>query len=48
VCAGLNESAAARRSAVTGGGGASEMAAIGGVSEQKIQDFQPAHLVHST
>jgi len=42
VCAGLNESAAARRSAVTGGGGASEMAAIGGVSEQKIQDFQPS------
>jgi len=39
VCAGLNESAAARRSAVTGGGGASEMAAIG---EQKIQDFQPS------
>jgi len=30
---------------VTGGGGASKMAAaaaIGGVSEQKIQDFQPS------
>jgi len=26
---------------VTGGGGASKMAAISGVSEQKIQDFQP-------
>jgi len=36
--------AAARRPAVTGGsGGASKMeAAIGGVSEQKIQDFQPS------
>jgi len=35
--------AAARRPAVTGGGGASKMAAaaIGGVSEQKIQDFLP-------
>jgi len=28
---------------VTGGGGVSKMAvAIGGVSEQKIQDFQPS------
>jgi len=28
---------------VAGGGGASKMAAaIGGVSEQKIQDFQPS------
>jgi len=36
---------AARRQAVTGGGGGgvSKMAvAIGGVSEQKIQDFQPS------
>jgi len=34
---------AARRPAVTGGGGVSKMAvAIGGVSEQKIQDFQPS------
>ena len=35
----------ARRPAVTGGGGASKMAAvaaISGVSEQKIQDFQPS------
>jgi len=33
--------AAARRPAVIGGGGASKMtAAIGGVSEQFIQDFQ--------
>ena len=34
-----------RRPAVTGGGGASKMAmaaAIGSISEQKIQDFQPS------
>jgi len=32
---------AARRPAVTGGGGASKMAAaMGGVSEQEIRDFQ--------
>jgi len=46
---GVNESAAARRVFFTGGGGAptscdrrraSKTAAIGGVSEQKIQDFQ--------
>jgi len=33
-----------RRPAVTGGGGASKMAmaaAIGSISEKKIQDFQP-------
>jgi len=36
----IPEAAAARRPAVTGG---SKMAAaIGGVSEQKIQDFQPS------
>jgi len=35
--------AAARRPAVTGGGGASKMAAaIGGVSEQEIQHFEPS------
>jgi len=44
VCAAVNETAAAaRRPAVTGGGGANKMAAaIGGVSEPKIQDFQPS------
>jgi len=34
--------AAARRPAVTGGGSTSKMAVIGGVSGQKIQDFQPS------
>jgi len=41
-CAGCYLLAAARRPAVTGGGSTSKMvvaAAIGGVSEQKIQDF---------
>jgi len=42
AAADLNESAAAaRRPAVTGGGGASKMAAaMSGVSEQEIRDFQ--------
>ena len=49
VCAGLNESAAAYRPAVTGGGGAGKMAAAtGGVSEQKILDFQPSLRVLSS
>jgi len=33
---------AARRPAVTGGGVSKMAVAIGGVSEQKIQDFQPS------
>jgi len=44
-CAGCFFLPLARRPAVTGGGGASKMAAapaIGGVNEQKIQDFQPS------
>jgi len=42
VCAGLNLLAVAHRPVVTGGGGASKMAEIGIVSNQKIQDFQPS------
>jgi len=34
--------AAARRPAVTGDGASKMAAAIGGVSEQKTQDFQPS------
>jgi len=41
VCASLNESAAARQVIFTVGG-ASKMAAISVVSEQKVQDFQPS------